>query len=320
MNESPNKRAIIVGVFVLVGILFLIAGILTIGNLHSTFSTKLHVTTLFDDVGGLQKGNNIWFSGVKIGTIKKVEFYGDAKVRVIMSIDEKAQQYIRKDAKVKVSSDGLIGNKILVIYGGSSTAMAVQENDTLSVEKTFSTEDMMNTLQENNKNLVSITGNLKTISQDLSDGKGSIGKLIKDETLYNNLTATGNSLKNASDKANQVMTSLSGFTSGLNKKGTLANQLVTDTLVYSSLKRSVAKLNVITDTAAAMVSSLNSATRNPKTPAGVILHDEEAGAHLKSTLKNLDSGSKKLDEDLEAAQHSFLLKKYFKKKAKQEKK
>lgn len=319
MNESPNKRAVIVGVFVLVGILFLIAGILTIGNLHSTFSTKLHVTTLFDDVGGLQKGNNIWFSGVKIGTIKKVEFYGESKVRVIMSIDEKAQQYIRKDAKVKVSSDGLIGNKILVIYGGSSTALAVQENDTLGVEKTFSTEDMMNTLQENNKNLVSITGNLKVISQDLSDGKGSIGKLIKDETLYNNLASTGASLKNASDKANQVMSSLSGFTSGLNKKGTLANQLVTDTVVFSSLKRSAAKLNVITDTAAAMVSSLNSATRNPKTPAGVILHDEEAGAHLKSTLKNLDSGSKKLDEDLEAAQHSFLLKKYFKKKAKAEK-
>src|ERR1700712_1699919 len=105
MNESPNKRAIIVGVFVLVGIIFLIAGILTIGNLHQTFSTKLHVTTLFDDVNGLQKGNNIWFSGVKIGTVKKVEFYGKSQVRVIMSIDEKAQQYIRKDAKVKVSSD-----------------------------------------------------------------------------------------------------------------------------------------------------------------------------------------------------------------------
>lgn len=320
MNESPNKRAVIVGVFVLVGILFLIAGVLTIGNLHSTFSTKLHVTTLFDDVGGLQKGNNIWFSGVKIGTIKKVEFYGNAKVRVIMSIDEKAQQYIRKDAKVKVSSDGLIGNKILVIYGGSSTAMAVQENDTLGVEKTFSTEDMMNTLQENNKNLVSITANLKTVSQDLSDGKGSIGKLIKDETLYNNLASTGASLKNASDKANQVMSSLSGFTSGLNKKGTLANQLVTDTLLFSSLKKSANKLNVITDTAAVMVSSLNSATRNPKTPVGVLLHDEEAGAHLKSTLKNLDSGSQKLDEDLKAAQSSFLLKKYFKKKAKEEKK
>lgn len=316
MSQSPNKRAVTVGVFVLVGIIFLIAGILTIGNLHSTFSNKLHVTTLFDDVNGLQKGNNIWFSGVKIGTIKKVEFYGNSQVRVILNIEEKAQQYIRKDAKVKISTDGFIGNKILVIYGGTSGSREVQEGDTLGVETTFSTEDIMNTLQENNKNLVSITGNLKTISTDLTEGKGSIGKLIKDETLYNNLAATGTSLKNASDKANQVMGSLSAFTSGLNKKGTLANQLVTDTLVYSSLKKSVKQLNVITDTATALVSNLNAATRNPKTPAGVLLHDEEAGAHLKSTLKNLDSGSQKLDEDLEAAQHSFLLRKYFKKKDK----
>ena len=320
MNESSNKRAVIVGVFVLVGIIFLIAGILTIGNLHQTFSTKLHVTTLFDDVNGLQKGNNIWFSGVKIGTVKKVEFYGKSQVRVIMSIDEKAQQYIRKDAKVKISSDGFIGNKILVIDGGTSSAMAVQENDTLGVETAFTTEDIMNTLQENNKNLLSITGNLKTISTNLSEGKGSIGKLLNDESLYNNLAATGNSLKNAADKANQVMSSLSGFSSGLTKKGTLANQLVTDTLLFSSLKKSAKKLNTITDTASALVSNLNNATRNPKTPIGVLLHDEEAGTNLKSTLKNLDEGSKKLDEDLAAAQHSFLLRRYFKKQAKEKQK
>jgi len=320
MNESPNKRAILVGVFVLVGIVFLIAGILTIGNLRQTFSTKLHVTTLFDDVNGLQKGNNIWFSGVKIGTVKKVEFYGDSQVRVIMSIDEKAQQFIRTDAKVKVSTDGFIGNKILVIYGGSSTARAIEENDTLGVEKTFSTEDILNTLQENNKNLLTITGNLKTISTNLTEGKGSIGKLIKDESLYYDLAATGASLKNASETANQALNSLSLFTSGLNKKGTLANQLVTDTVVFSSLKKSARRLKVITDTAAVLISGLNRAMHNPKTPAGVLLHDEEAGTHVKSTLKNLDSGSKKLDEDLEAAQHSFLLRRYFKKEAKKNKK
>lgn len=316
MNESPNKRAVLVGVFVIVGIIFLVAGILTIGNLHSTFSTKLHVITLFDNVNGLQKGNNIWFSGVKIGTVKKVEFFGTSRVRVVMNIDEKVQQYIRKDAKVKVSTDGFIGNKILEIYGGTFSAGPIEENDTLGVDKTFSTDDIMNTLQENNKNLASITGNFKTISEEIHSGKGSIGKLIKDESLYNNLAATSTSLKNASDKAGQVMSALSVFSSGLNKKGTFAHQLVTDTVLFGSLKQSAGKLNVITDSAAALVSDLNRGVRDPRTPAGVLLHDEEAGAHLKLTLKNLDSGSKKLDEDLEAAQHSFLLRKYFKKKEK----
>jgi phospholipid/cholesterol/gamma-HCH transport system substrate-binding protein len=318
MNESPNKRAIIVGLFILVGIVFLIAGVLMIGNIHQTFSTKMQVTTIFEDVNGLQKGSNIWFSGVKIGTVRRVEFFGKSKVKVIMNINEDAQQYIRKDAKVKVSTDGFIGNKILVIYGGSSNVAAVSEDDTLGVEKTFSTEDMMNTLQENNMNVLAITKDFKSISKDLADGKGSIGKLLKDDIIYSDISSAAASLKNATGKANQLMGSLSSFSSGLNKKGTLANQLVTDTVVFNSLKGSVKKLNTITDTASALVSNLNGATRNTKSPIGILLHDEETGANLKSTMKNLESGSKKLDQDLEAAQHSFLLRRYFKKQEKKD--
>ena len=163
MKESSNKRAIIVGIFVLVGLIFLLAGILTIGNLRNTFSKKLHVTAVFDDVDGLQKGNNIWFSGVKIGTIKTVRFYGKSNVRVVMNIDLASRQYIRSDAKVKISTDGLIGNKILVIEGGTTKADPIQEGDTLMVAKTLSSEEMMYTLQENNKNLVDITRAAKQI-------------------------------------------------------------------------------------------------------------------------------------------------------------
>ena len=316
MNESSNKRPIIVGIFVLVGILFLIGGILTIGNLHETFARKLRIITLFDDVNGLQKGNNIWFSGVKIGTVKKIEFYGKSQVKVTMNIDEKSQQYIRKDAKVKISSDGFIGNKILVIDGGSSRVGPIEEGDTLRMEKTFSTEDIMNTFQENNKNVLAITQDFKTISKNLVDGHGSIGKLLNDEQVYTNIAASSNSIKQAADKAEQVMTSLTVFSSGLNKKGTLANQLVTDTLVFNSIKKTVVQLNKIADTASLFLSNLNTASHNPKTMAGVLLSDEETGLHLRSTIKNMDSSSQNLNKDLEGLQHSFLLKHYFKKEAK----
>ena len=72
MNEPVNKRATVVGIFILIGIIILIGSILTIGNLHSTFSRKMRISTLFTDVNGLHEGNNIWFSGVKIGTVKKM--------------------------------------------------------------------------------------------------------------------------------------------------------------------------------------------------------------------------------------------------------
>src|SRR6185436_16457721 len=136
MNEQSNKRAVITGLFVFIGLIFLVAGILMIGNINETFKRKMQVVSLFDDVSGLQTGNNVWFSGVKIGTVSKLRFYGKSQVEVRMKIETKAQQYIRKDSKVKIGTDGLIGNKILVIYGGTARSQEVQEGDTLEAENT----------------------------------------------------------------------------------------------------------------------------------------------------------------------------------------
>jgi phospholipid/cholesterol/gamma-HCH transport system substrate-binding protein len=316
MNESPNKRAVIVGVLVFFGVIIFLAGILMVGNLKETFKNKMEVVAHFDEVNGLKKGNNIWFSGVKIGIVNSLNFYGKSQVEVSMSISTTAKQYIRKDAKVRISSDGFIGNKILVIYGGTEGAGEVQERDTLGVEKTFSSEDMINTLQENNMNVLEITKKLKTITNLLSAGEGTLGKLLYDSSLYENINSATASLKITSAKAQQLVNSLAVFSSGLNKKGTLANELTTDTIVFNSVKTTVMHLQQISDSAALFVTNLKQAATNPKTSVGVLLYDVESGSRLKETIKNMESSSKKLDEDLEAAQHSFLLRGYFKKKAK----
>jgi phospholipid/cholesterol/gamma-HCH transport system substrate-binding protein len=316
MNEISNKRVVIVGIFIFLGLGFLIGGILMVGNLHETFKKKIEVVSLFDDVSGLQKGGNVWFSGVKIGVVSKLRFYENSKVEVIMKIETEAQQYIRKDAKVKIGTDGLIGNKILVIYGGTSEAPEVTEGDTLLVEKTFTSDDMINTLQENNKNLLEITTDFKSISKKLANGEGTVGKLLNDEEVYANINAATVSLQSASAKAEKLIGSLNTFSAGLNKKGTLANELVSDTVVFNSLKTTVLQLQQIADTATAFITNIKEVSANPNTSVGVLLHDETAGANLKETLKNLESSSAKLNEDLEAAQHSFLLRGFFKKKAK----
>lgn len=316
MNESPNKRAVIVGVFIFIGLAFLLAGILIVGNLRETFNRKMELVSLFDDVSGLQPGNNVWFSGVKVGTVSNMEFFGKSQVEVNMNIATKAQKYIRKDAKVKISTDGIIGNKILVIYGGTEDFAEVEEGDTLAVEKTFTSEDMINTLQDNNENLLVITSNFKILTNKLVDGEGTIGKLLNDSSVYANINAATASLQNAAVKAQQLAGSLATFSAGLNKKGTLANELTTDTVVFKSVKASVAKLQQMADTAKVFITNLKQAGSNPRSAIGVLLHDEEAGAYLKESMKNLETSSKKLDDDLEAAQHNFLLRGYFKKKAK----
>jgi phospholipid/cholesterol/gamma-HCH transport system substrate-binding protein len=310
MNKPTNKRAIIVGVFILIGILFLIGGILTIGNLHSTFQKKMTISTVFGDVNGLQSGNNIWFSGVKIGTVKKIEFYGESQVKVSMNINNESKQYIRKDAKVKISTDGLIGNKILVIYGGTFLAPAVEEGDTLANETMLSTEDILNTLQQNNLNILVLT-------KKLANGEGTIGKLLNSDSIYNDIAATTYSLKMASANAQILIASLADFGDKLNKKGTLANDLVTDTTVFNSVKGTVFELHKIADTASLFVSSLKEAANNPNSPVGILLHDEQTGADLKTVISNLKTSSDNLNKDLEGLQHSFLLRKYFKNDSKE---
>ena len=138
--------------------------------------------------------------------------------------------------------------------------------------------------------------------------------------MYNNINSATVSLTNASAKAKELISSLNDFSSKLNKKGTLANELATDTIVFNSIKKSVLQLHQMTETANSFVTNLKEASNNPNSTIGVLLHDEESGANLKKTIQNLESSSEKLDEDLEAVRHNFLLRGYFKKKDKEAKK
>ena len=320
MKEVSNKRATWVGLFILLGIVFLIAGILMIGNIHSTFKRQIEVVAFFDDISGLQTGNNVWFSGVKIGTVGQIKFYEKSQVEVKIKINEKAQEYIRQNAKVKIGSDGLIGNRILVIYDGTSRSPQIQSGDTLTVEKTFSQDDMINTLQANNVNLLSITNAVKKLSNNVLEGKGTLGKLATDDQVYENLKDATASLRKTSDDASRLINSLNTFAAGLNKQGTLAHDLVNDTVVFNALRASALQVQQLADSAGALVTNLQSATRDTSATMGILLHDEQAGADLKETLKNLNSSSEKLDEALEAAKHSFFLKGYFKKQEKEARK
>ncbi len=321
MKQTNNKKAVTVGIFVFLGLLIFIAGILTLGGQKNTFEKKITVRAIFDDVGGLQTGNNVWFSGVKIGTIKKMTFYGNSQVEVIMNIEKKNQEYIRKNAKAKISSEGFIGNKLVMIYGGTMQAQPIEDNDALGVEKGLSTDEIMATLQENNKNLLDITGNFKLISKKISDGEGTVGKLLSDETLVNNLETAVVGLKQTSANAQRLTASISDYAAKLQSKGSLTNDLVTDTVIFNRLRSTVAQLQQVSKTANEVTNNFREVSakiNSSNSPVGILLNDPQAAADLKATLNNLNSGTEKLDENMEALQHNFLLRGFFKKKEKAE--
>lgn len=327
MKSTNNTRAIVVGIFIFLGLAIFIITILTLGSQHKTFEKKVTVKSYFDNVNGLQKGNNVWFSGVKVGTIKKVNLIGNGKVEVDIDVEEQSLQYIRKDAKAKISTDGLIGNKIIEIYGGTAKAPQIEGGDVLVNDKLLNTDEMMNTLSKNNDNINAITNDFKTVSKRLADGQGSIGKLLTDETMVDQINAVTIKLNHAANNLDKLSLNVSSYTAKLNNKGTFANDLVTDTVIFSKLRETVTQLQGIATTSQSAINNLdkagttlNNGLKDRKSPIGMMLNDEQSATQLKMTLQNLNSATKKLDEDLEAAQHNFLLRHFFKQKAKNEKK
>jgi phospholipid/cholesterol/gamma-HCH transport system substrate-binding protein len=240
---------------------------------------------------------------------------------VDMNIDKKSKDFIHKDAKAKIGSDGLIGNKIVIIYGGTQTAPAVTPGDILPVESALSTEEMMNALQENNKNLLAITSDFRIISRRLADGQGTVGKLLTDDSLMNQLQSTAATLQKASANIQLLTSHVADYSSRLQTKGVLANDLVTDTTLFKSLRLASVQIRQASDNAKVLTGNLKTVTEkinDSSNTVGVLLHDQQAAANLKATVENLQSGTKKFDEDMEALQHNFLFRGFFRKRAKQQ--
>lgn len=326
MSTIKNNRPVIVGIFILLGLAILVVTIFTLGGQKKTFVKSVTINAVFKDVGGLIKGGNVWFSGVKVGTVKNISFYGNSQVQIIMSIEKDVQSHIHKNAFAKIGSDGLIGNKIIIIYGGDSTAPAIEKNDFLQVEPALSTDDMLATLQANNKNLLEITKDFKSISKKIDSGNGTLATLLNDPEMaiklnstIDNLKATALNFKAASMTGKHALSNLQDFSRKINKPGNSINDLATDTVLYESIKGTLSQLEKATDAVAKFTGNLKAASEklNQKDNiAGVLINDSSAAASVKVTLKNLETSSEKLDANLEALQHNFLLRGFFRKKAK----
>ncbi|ADY53328.1 Mammalian cell entry related domain protein [Pseudopedobacter saltans DSM 12145] len=322
MENTDKKRGITVGIFIFLGIAIFLLGVFTLGGQKKTFVKTFELNVVFDDIQGLKTGNNVWFSGVKIGTIKKIQFYGTSQVQVSLSIDESAHQYIHKDAKASISSDGLIGNKIVVIDGGSVKFPFVEDGDQLQVNKTLSTDDIMKTLQVNNRNLVDITTDFKILAKNLVEGKGTVGALMTDEQIATNFKTIVANLNNTTASANKMAVELNKFSNKLNNEEGFVNRIMADTIMFRKLETSVAEFQSMAKSAAVATENLNKASaqlNNNDNALGLLLNDKKTAEQLKNVMGNLEASSQKLDENMKALQSNFLFRGYFKKKAKEEK-
>ncbi len=223
MQKNTGSK-IKLGIFVSVSFALLLIGIYFIGEKQQMFSTTFHLSGIFKDISGLQVGNNVRFSGINVGVISEIEQITDSTVRVGMTINEKTHKFIKKNSKAIIGSDGLMGNKIVLILPGTSNLPAIANNDTIATTQPISMDDILIKIKETSDNAANITGSLSIIMDNISEGKGTIGKLFFDSSFAQNLDATLVNIKQGAGGFKQNMDAAShnfflrGFLKRKNKK------------------------------------------------------------------------------------------------------
>jgi phospholipid/cholesterol/gamma-HCH transport system substrate-binding protein len=189
MKKTTGNK-IRLGIFVSIGITLFIVGIYFIGQKQQLFNRTFTVSGIFKDISGLQVGNNVRFSGINVGIIGDIQQITDSTVKVDMLIDEHTRKFIKKNAKAIIGSDGLMGNKIVLLIPGATCKKQVSNHDTIETTRPISMDDILLKIKTTSDNSANITGDLSAILGNIRAGKGTFGKLFLDSAFAENMNQT----------------------------------------------------------------------------------------------------------------------------------
>ena len=193
------------GLFSISALAIAVACIYYVGKERNKFGAVLHISARFNSVNGLKIGGNVRVGGIDVGTVDGISLVTDTTVQVDMLIQEGIQKFIRRDAKASIGSDGLMGDKVIVINAGTPASPLVADGDSLGSRQPIETEAIMSSLKISADNAAIITSNLADISNRISQGHGALGKLLHDTTLSANISATVKNLRSGSKKLDENM-------------------------------------------------------------------------------------------------------------------
>lgn len=205
METHKEKFKIRLGLFVVGGLVLFVLTIFIIGKQNNLFNSVIKVNTTFYNVSGLQVGNNVRFSGINVGTVGHIHILNDTTVRVEMLIKTSVQQFIKTDSEVAIGSEGLIGDKLLSISHGSTHAKMVKDGHSLVSSEPVDTDAIIASLEVTAMNAEVISMELAEIMEGINRGEGTLGRLIKDTTIADNLSKTMQNLKSSTKGLDENM-------------------------------------------------------------------------------------------------------------------
>jgi phospholipid/cholesterol/gamma-HCH transport system substrate-binding protein len=291
-----------------------------VGSENNVFNKTFTVHSVFKNVEGLKEGDNVWLSGVKVGTVKEVKIVKEGRVVVTLTLKDKQNQFIKRNATAFIGSDGLVGSKIVVIRPGDSPA-TIQDTDTIGAFSPADTQDLINIARDVGDNTRSLTYDLKILAQRITDGQGIVGELLKDGQFAKDLRATADKIKATTTNTADASAELNAMLYKLNHGDGLLNTLATDTSLSNVFDETLTNVKQVSKNSAQMSKGLQELIgkmNSGNNAIGVLLADSTFADRLRVTLENAESATAKLDENMEALQHNFLLRGFFRKKEKKE--
>jgi len=291
------------GIFTFIGTVILVLGIFLIGNKDLLFQDTFELKAYFPTVEGLRVGAPVRLTGIDVGSIKSIEFIADTTSRILvtMRIRRDVQQFIKKDSHASIETEGLVGNKILIIYGGSGSIPAVQDGDILPTKMPVTYAEIIEETQGILSYIKDISKEFSLTLKKVNEGEGTIGKLLNDKKLYQ-------SIDQATQTANQTMVGLTTSLEEITNVVTgLGNNLVN---VISGVDSIVKKID-----------NLVLRVNRGEGVLGALVSDKSAYDSVKAIINNLiitanqaRIGAERFADNMEALKHNWLFKGYFEKR------
>jgi phospholipid/cholesterol/gamma-HCH transport system substrate-binding protein len=240
-----------------------------LGKAVHLFSRRYELQAFLKEAGGLRAGGQVMVAGQMAGSITKIDFLPiDAdtlhNIRVVVAIDQKLQEQVRRDSKARVKTLGLLGDKIIDISPGTLKTAPLHDGDTLSVQPSLDYEEVLSKAAGAVDDVVGLTKDMRTLTASLVTGKGTIGQLLTNPALYNQLEGT---LGRTNALLNRVQSS----------RGTLA-RFLDDPRLYDEMVGSVAG-----------VDSLLVAMRSRNGSIGRLLSDTTLATQAVSTMQSFSA-------------------------------
>lgn len=312
-----SSKKVRVGIFVVVGTIILVSALYFIGSRQHIFTRNIPLYAVFDNVSGLQLGNNVRYSGINVGTVTKIEMQEVGKITIEMRVEEKSASFIKKDAVATISSDGLVGSMVVnIVPGNEQQSVSVVSGDLIQSSKNVGIDDMLSTLDKTSAGLLKIT-------QQILEGKGTIGTLISDTILAQNIQQTIVELKKTSEGTGVAMAKINQIISKINYDESAAAVILSDTAAANQIRTVFANLEQSSYDFNGITKSLDDYITEIKTGKGALNHitqDENFVKDMDSTMLQIKEASEKLNQNMEALKHNFFFRGYFRKLERQERK